>query len=321
MNIKKQEKKIVLVFIISILLYAGFVLKADIKKITTVSTSFNWLILPLLLLLTFMNYLFRAIRFQVYLKKINIKLPFITSLKIFLSGLSMTVTPGKAGEIIKAYLVKKYTGNKFAETVPLLIIERVTDGIAMILLGLGGIYFFKQSTLFFIMAILFTLAFILFIRMKKLMVKLIIIFEQKVKHIKILDFAVKFFNNSQKLLDIKNLTEGTIIGIISWFFEGLSLFIIIQSFTNHPIQFTLPIALFIFSFSSIAGFFVFIPGGIGVAEGTIAYFLTLFFKLNLPQAVFITILFRFVTLWFGVLLGLFTLLFTLKGSNEQFSSN
>ena len=171
MNIKKEEKRVILIFVLAILVYGGFILKADIKKIIAASTSFNWHILPLLFILTLLNYLFRAMRFQTYLKKIEINLPFTTSLKIFLSGLSMTITPGKAGEIIKAYLVKKYTGNKFAETVPLLIIERVTDGVAMIILGLAGIYFFKQSILFFTLAALFTSIFILLIYMKNFIVK------------------------------------------------------------------------------------------------------------------------------------------------------
>ncbi len=312
MNIKKEEKRVILIFVLAILVYGGFILKADIKKIIAASTSFNWHILPLLFILTLLNYLFRAMRFQTYLKKIEINLPFTTSLKIFLSGLSMTITPGKAGEIIKAYLVKKYTGNKFAETVPLLIIERVTDGVAMIILGLAGIYFFKQSILFFTLAALFTSIFILLIYMKNFIVKIIILFESKVKHIKILDFSLKFFNNSQKLLDVKNFIEGIMFGITAWFFEGLSLFIIINHFVHMPLYITLPLSLFIFSFSSIAGFFVFIPGGIGVAEGTITYFLNTLLKLPLYQAIFITLLFRFTTLWFGVLLGLFTLLSTLN---------
>jgi len=320
MEIKKQEKRILLIFVFSILLYTCFILLADIKKILSVSAQFNWKIIPLLLLITFFNYLFRFFRWHYLLKKINIKLPFKKSFNIFFSGISMTVTPGKMGEVLKAYLVKKETGNRFSEMVPLLVFERMTDGMAMIILALGGVYFFRQSIIFFIFATLMVAAFIIFIYAKGMIVNLIKRFEKRFFHPKILDFAVIFFENSQKLLTLNNLGLAVFLGIIAWSFEGISLFLLVNQFMMGAIH-ELPLqalfySLFIFSFSSIAGFLVLIPGGVGVAEGSITSFLIFFFKLNLPQAIFITLIFRFVTLWFGVSLGLIFLLRTLRKNHE-----
>jgi len=320
MDIKKQERRILLVFVLSIFLYMGFILWADIKKILSVSAQFNWKIIPLLLLITFLNYLFRFFRWHYLLKKINIKLPFKKSFNIFFSGISMTVTPGKMGEGLKAYLVKKETGNRFSEVVPLLVFERVTDGIAMIILALGGTFFFRQSILFFVFASFLVVGFIIFIYAKDFVVNLIKRFEARFFHIKILDFAVVFFENSQKLLTAPNLAIAVFLGLTAWSLEGISLFLLVNQIcveTCHGMSLQgLFYSLFIFSFSSIAGFLVLIPGGVGVAEGSITSFLMLFFKMNLPSAIFITLIFRFVTLWFGVSLGLIFLLRTLRKNHK-----
>ncbi len=316
MDIKKQEKRILLIFISSILLYTVFVLLADIKKILSASAKFNWRIIPLLLLFSFLNYVFRFFRWHYLLRKINIILPLKKSFQIFFSGICMTVTPGKMGEVLKAYLVKKETGNRFSEMVPLLVFERMTDGIAMIILALGGVYFFRQSIIFFVFSTLMVVGFIIFIYAKEMVVKLIKRFEKRFFHIKILDFVITFFENSQKLLTGKNLATAVGLGIIAWAFEGISLFLLVNQFVvgaihESPLQ-GLFYSLFIFSFSSIAGFLALIPGGVGVAEGSITSFLMLFFKMALPQALFITIIFRFITLWFGVSMGLLFLVWILK---------
>jgi uncharacterized membrane protein YbhN (UPF0104 family) len=105
---------------------------------------------------------------------------------------------------------------------------------------------------------------------------------------------------------------GIVLGCIAWFFEGFVLYYIISNFIHLNFFSGISTALFIFSFSSIAGFFVLIPGGIGVAEGSITYFITTFFALSTAPAVFITLFFRFISLWFGVSIGLIALMHNLR---------
>jgi uncharacterized protein (TIRG00374 family) len=229
----------------------------------------------------------------------------------------MTVTPGKSGEIVKAYLLKRTNSVSVSEVLPLLIIERMTDGIAMLLLGLGGISLLQNATFFFIGASLFVIGFIIAMRGKKFILPILKILEKKFPQIKFLQFFELFFQNSQRLVSFKNLAIGIIIGCIAWFFEGYSLYLLISQFQPAPFSDGLSKSLFIFSFSSIAGFFVLIPGGIGVAEGSISYFLATFFALTTSVSIFITLLFRFITLWFGVLLGMLTLLFNLRKDSTE----
>lgn len=304
LNIKRQEHIILGVFIASLLLYALFILYGDSKKISDAAMHFKWGLIPFLLVLTLCNYIVRAFRFYLYLKEIGIHMSFPQAFAVFMSGLSMTVTPGKSGEIIKAYFIKKSHGNRFSEVIPILVTERLTDGIAMIFLALAGIFLVKNSFLFFTFAVIFTFGFIIAMRLQRYIMNFVFFLEKKFPRFKLIEFFAVFFHNAQKLLTFRNLSIGIWLGMIAWAFEGYSLYVIVHEFL--PVDFLRGVAIsfFIFSFSSIAGFFVFIPGGIGVAEGSISYFLTQFFTMPVATAIFTTLLFRFITLWFGVLLGL-----------------
>ncbi len=310
-DIKTQEKRILYALIGIVLLYSLLTILFDLKKIMNLAFSFNWKLLPLLIFLSFSNYLFRALRFHYLLKKININLPFKNSFQIFLSGVSMTLTPGKTGEVIKAYLVKKYTGNRFSEMIPLIIFERFTDGIAMILLGLAGFYFLNNFFLLLFLASILPAAFYFFIKQRKRIVKILHPFEKRFPKLKLLENAMLFFDNAEKLLTPKIFLTSILIALFAWLLEGLALFIIISFFASPSLK-ILSLSLFAFSFSSIAGFLALIPGGIGVAEGSITYLLETFSPLNLTQSIFSTLLFRSTTLIFGVILGSFVLFLTLS---------
>jgi uncharacterized protein (TIRG00374 family) len=311
-DIQKQEKKIFIIFLCAILLYSGFVFFGDVKKITAASLSFNWYILPGIVLLTLLNYFFRFLRFRYLLKKIDIEIAAPRLFAIFMSGIAMTVTPGKMGEVLKAYLIRKERKSEFSQLIPLLIFERVFDGIAMIIMAIGGVFFFRESLLFFIFSTAMVIGFFVFIGLRKHVISLARMFEKRFFRIKILTFLISFFEHSQKLITFQNVFVSTILGIIAWSFEGISLFWLVYQF-NHLATFkSLFLSFFIFSFSSIAGFLVLIPGGVGVAEGSISSLLVLFFGLSLPQSIFITLLFRFLTLWLGVSIGLIFLLRLLK---------
>jgi uncharacterized protein (TIRG00374 family) len=67
-------------------------------------------------------------------------------------------------------------------------------------------------------------------------------------------------------------------------------------------------AVFIFAFSSIIGALTMLPGGLGTAEGSIVG-LTVMLGVDISQATAATLIIRFSTLWFGVIIGLVILQF------------
>ena len=54
---------------------------------------------------------------------------------ILLAGLAMSITPGKVGEVLKSYLLRRKVGAPIHATAPAVLMERVTDVVAIALLG------------------------------------------------------------------------------------------------------------------------------------------------------------------------------------------
>ena len=91
---------------------------ADYEKVIGSFKNFDWLLLPILLLLSLGNYFSRFFKWEYYLKIIDVKLHKLDSLAIFMSGLIMSVTPGKMGELLKSYLIKQVNGTSISKTAP-----------------------------------------------------------------------------------------------------------------------------------------------------------------------------------------------------------
>ena len=66
--------------------------------------------------------------------------------------------------------------------------------------------------------------------------------------------------------------------------------------------------LSIFATSVVLGAITFIPGGIGITEGTLAGLLTTQ-GIGISTALIVSVMIRVFTLWYGVLVGFFALKF------------
>lgn len=297
------RKQIVFVGIGALIFYIFFILLGDARELSTVFRSFDVRLIPILSGLTVLNYLIRFIRWHYLIYKQGIIIGIQDSLYIFLAGISMTVTPGKMGEVVKSWAMKRTVKADYTKTTPVIVFERLTDGIVMVILSAGGIVLFKQVGMVYMMALISIVGFFSVILFRKLIIRLLRKIERKIPHkfaYKIVRALDSFLFHSRSLLSIKILSLSILIGIFAWLCEGTALFLVLKQFYNGDVWFTFTTALFLFSFSSILGFLVMVPGGIGVAEGSISTLLIWALGLPLPEAVFIALLFRFTSLWFGV---------------------
>ena len=74
---------------------------------------------------------------------------------LFTSGMVMAVTPGKVGEVLKSYLLKRINGTPISASAPIVLAERVTDGLAMLLLmGFGLTLYAPARPAFFALLVL-----------------------------------------------------------------------------------------------------------------------------------------------------------------------
>jgi len=77
-----------------------------------------------------LNYAIRAVRWVWYLHILEIPVKLKESVPIFLIGLMLSATPGKAGELFKSYLLKLACGARMSRTAPVVVVER--NGLQLI---------------------------------------------------------------------------------------------------------------------------------------------------------------------------------------------
>src|SRR5437764_518800 len=58
---------------------------------------------------------------------------------VFGAGLSLSITPAKLGELLKSYLLREMHGVPAPRTAPIVVAERVTDLIALLVLAVIGV--------------------------------------------------------------------------------------------------------------------------------------------------------------------------------------
>lgn len=89
-----------------------------VRKFWSGLLAFPLYYVPLLLALAFLNYLLRYFRWHIYLKALGIPLDSWKSFQIFMAGLTMSITPGKVGEALKAHLLRKEGDNPWSIGLP-----------------------------------------------------------------------------------------------------------------------------------------------------------------------------------------------------------
>jgi uncharacterized protein (TIRG00374 family) len=309
-------KSLLLFVVLSAIVYSILILVGDYQKIAEHLQIINIVVIPVILFLTFLDDLLRFFKWDFFLKNLKIKVPIKISFLTFFSGLSMSITPGKVGEVLKSYLLKKTVGVKMRKSIMVVVFERMTDLLGLSILALIGAFSFLGSFYFIILiVILIFIVFFLFalLSSKKFFLK----FSKILVRIPIVKNYVKYINNiyksSKQLLSPKVLTTSTIISVISWFFECLGFYILL-----HALGTPLPIltVTFIFSFSSIFGSIIFLPGGLGAAESSFVTLLLLS-GLTIATASLATILIRLCTLFWGIFIGTVSLAITNRVINKK----
>lgn len=270
---------------------------ANFGNLLSALEQFNWIFLPVMIILVTLAYFVRFIKWNFFLKNVGVDLPLKENLFVFFSGLSMTITPAKAGEIWKGWLIKEINGEKLSKTVPIVIIDRVTDVIGLVILSFLGILFYKSGIYVLIILIILFAVFVVAIKSERISDRLISLLEGRASKysIDIKEAHVTF----KKSIESKYLIGMSLLAILAWFLECLSIFFVIQGFGE---SINLVLSVFLYSFSTLLGALSFIPGGLGVAEASLSGFLVLF-GLSSSIAVGAALIMRFGTLWYGAILG------------------
>lgn len=312
--IEKLKKNLLITFLILAILFFVIAVYSDFNSVINSFQKFNWLLLPVLMMLSAGNYLIRFIKWEYYLRLLEIRIPLKQSSKIFISGLSMSASPGKMGEILKSFLLKEIYDEPVSKTASVIFAERLTDILSLTFLAIVGIYFFNYSAVWITFVLFFFVILIIIIADRRIAGTLIG-FVNKNSFLKSHSSKItNLYGSAYILLQPIPLLKMFFASIISWSFECFAFYLILS---NFDISVTVLFATFAYSFSTIAGAVSMLPGGLGVTEGSLGFIL-ISSGISQETAVVSTFIIRAATLWFAVLLGLSVLfLFKKKLRNSE----
>ena len=299
------RRKILFSLLFALLIYMALALWSDWRTLTSALLDFPWLWLPIVVGLTLVNYVGRLLKWHWYLRLLDIPINRSDSARIFGVGMLMVMTPGKAGEFLKSYMVKNVTGTPMAITAPVVLAERMTDGMAMLLLASVGLFAFPDPKARWVAVIVFVnfVLTVIVIQIRPLALRIL----EFGKHLPVVrrfaDHLYSFYESSYLIFRPRYLIISLVIGVVSWVAEGLAYFVVLVGFGVEASAQTLLIAIFIFCISTVIGAVFATPGGLGGVEGSLVALSSNLLSLPTAVATAAALLIRFCTLWFGVGIG------------------
>jgi len=303
----KFDNRIIWVVIASVGLYGVFLFFSDFNIISKQISNFKYEFLPLILLLVSISWTPLLVRWQILLKKNDINIPIKKSFLLFLGGMSMSITPGHVGELIKSQLIKTIYNIPRTKTAPIIFVEKFYDLTGAIIASIIGIIILGMdaSLILISVSILIVIIFLIYYRP---------IFEFILKRVTKTKFFSKYSENISDSYEIvRNSTTPQIssisfgLSILYWVIISIAVHFILLSFGIESISVLKTIS--IYSSSVIIGAISFIPGGLGITEGSLIGLFSLE-GIDISLALVLSVMIRILTMWYSVSIGFICLKFT-----------
>ncbi|HUX86704.1 MAG TPA: lysylphosphatidylglycerol synthase transmembrane domain-containing protein, partial [Chloroflexota bacterium] len=276
MTIQSLTRKMLFSIGLGILVVFVLSFSSDAPRLLKILERFQWHVLPLVIGLTLTNYLLRFVKWHYYLRVVGIRdVPVSQSALIFIAGLSMAITPAKVGELLKSYLLFHHRGVAIGRSAPIVFAERLTDGVAMVILASAGLVIYGVGwqmllPIVAVMALVVALSQHRGVSAWALgLAERVPLVSSKVHH---LEAALVSAN---RLFRLPTLLLAIAIGVVSWGCESLAFYVVLSALGLPASPMLAVQAAFILAVSSLVGAASMLPGGLAAAEGTLAGLLLL----------------------------------------------
>ena len=281
---------------LSLLVLVALSIVADIDRVSAAFGRFDWRLLPAVLGLTLLSIATRYLKWEYLLRVSGIDVPLRDSFVVFWSALVMVVSPGKVGDAWKSWQLRERRNIAVSESLPVVVMERVADLLSILLLAIVGAQAISRSVEVVALLLLVLLTGVAVVRHEPTCLRLIELVgslpylgshEVRLKRV---------YRSTLPMLRLPVLAAALSLSLVAYTFQTVSLLALVSGF-GPPIR--LSSAAFVFAVASVAGTFSFLPGGIGVTDGSMA---VLLFSLGVGEstAVGTVILMRLTTTWFTV---------------------
>lgn len=300
-------RQVVIATLIGVLVVAGMSIYGDARSLLANLQRYDWTFFLYGLALATANYAVRWVRWEYYLARLDVRgVPKMESARIFTAGFVMSITPGKVGEVFKSLLLHESRGVSIARTAPIVVAERLTDLLALVVLAAIGSLALDEGG--WVAAgggalVLGVWAVCAWRPLGELCLRLAARLPVVSKLVPRLREA---YDALRLLVAPAPFAVATAMSVVSWFLECVSLWLIARGFPLGDGQ--APIgwleSTFAYSVPTIAGAVAMMPGGLGVTEAGMTGVLERLAGMGTTVATATTLLVRFATLWWAVLLGL-----------------
>jgi uncharacterized membrane protein YbhN (UPF0104 family) len=295
----------VALFTVAVVIYAALALLADAPRLVAALAAFQWLTLPLAVVLTLGNYALRFAKWQYFLGLVGVSVPWRPSLTIFLVGLGMAITPGKVGEFVKSHLLRESFETPLSVSAPAVVADRVTDLLAMVILAFGGLASREGGPTLAVALLIGSFGAVQLLRWRAAAVW-------------VLDLVTRLpglnrrggqlrtlYESAFRMLAPRPLATMTLLSTVAWLGECLALVVILVGL-GQPLGWTLGLeSTSAYALATLVGAVSLLPGGLGAQELSLTSLLWLTGTgISREQAASATILVRLVTFWLGILIGL-----------------
>jgi len=285
--------------LLTIVVFFGLFVVGDASRVVSALLTVDLRRIGVVLLLATISYGIRFLKWEYYLRHLDIDIPLEMSLIVFFSGLMMVVTPGKAGEVWKAWFLRDLRNIPVSRTASVVGAERVTDLIALSAFAFLGLLIYQRSSVVLIAMILLFLLGIILLQWRTFCLHILRWLETLPiigSHATELE---EFYESTYTLFQMRPLSVAFLISLVAWGLEGVALWVVLSGFSSEA---TLLAALFVFGLGSVVGAASLLPGGLAAAEASMVGMLVV---LGYTQtiAVSATVIIRVGTLWYGAILG------------------
>lgn len=281
-------------------MYVALAVFGDVRGVTESLRQFNWWMLPAIFGLALGNYVLRLVRWLYYLRLLDIRVPLFDATTVFMSGLALSITPGKFGELVKSYFLKQMVNVPVRRSAPIVFAERFTDFFAIVVLAGIGAFAFGYGLRIVGVGLGLTLVVLILVMNRPWMAGLINLASRVRVFARTAHMVHELYEHAYTLLRVGPLLLACALGVASWFCECAAYYLTIKAMGSVM---GIGAATFIYAFATLFGAVTFLPGGLGTTEGSMT---GLAIRHGVPRdaAAAATIVVRVATLWFAVALGL-----------------
>jgi glycosyltransferase 2 family protein len=264
-------KKVLLTLLLIFVVIGLAGLYGDFREVGSSIWAFDWYLLPMALLMAFISYAARGIRWHVLLNIASDReIDKTRNGMIYTASLVGIVTPAKAGEVTRAYYAKEAFDVPLSRSTPVLLSERLMDGIAMIVFAGLGLFLYETRLIVLWFVILGGLTvLILSMRNRTVLSKVIALLQKLPGTTDDEDSGEEFVETSQKVFEPRSLFPSLAFGLVVWGGQALVYFFVILGLGETLDFNTFVRSLFIYPMSMLIGTITLLPLGIGPTDASL----------------------------------------------------